>query len=157
MGAVFTFEPASTQDFEALLALRLRAMRESLERVGRYDEQRARERFTANFDPAQTQHIVVRGRRVGFVALLVGQQVLKLDHLYLEPGFEGQGLGSQVLQWACAQADAARCPIELMALKHSVANRFYLKHGFVVDVETEWDIHYRRPALLASTDCSARV
>ena len=41
------YAPAQPGDFEDLLALRLRAMRESLERIGRYDEQRARERLAA--------------------------------------------------------------------------------------------------------------
>jgi len=37
---------------EALVAIRIAAMRESLERIGRFDRQRARERFLAGFDPA---------------------------------------------------------------------------------------------------------
>ena len=61
----FALEGASAGDFEALLALRLRAMRESLERLGRYDEQRARERLAAGFEPEHTHHIVVDGQRVG--------------------------------------------------------------------------------------------
>jgi hypothetical protein len=38
--------PAGEGDFEALLALRMAAMRESLEKVGRFDPQRARERLS---------------------------------------------------------------------------------------------------------------
>jgi hypothetical protein len=37
--------PAHAEDFEALLALRVTAMRESLERIGRFDPGRARARF----------------------------------------------------------------------------------------------------------------
>jgi threonine/homoserine/homoserine lactone efflux protein len=43
-------------------------MRESLERIGRYDPVRARKRLAAGFDAQATHHIVVEGRRVGFVS-----------------------------------------------------------------------------------------
>jgi hypothetical protein len=40
-----TLTTAAAEDFEALVALRIDAMRESLERIGRFDPARARERF----------------------------------------------------------------------------------------------------------------
>jgi hypothetical protein len=73
------FEPASSADAEQLVALRIAAMQPSLERLGRFDPQRARDRFLANFDPARTQHLVVDGQRVGF--LVVRPQA---GHLLLE-------------------------------------------------------------------------
>ena len=39
------FVAAEPSDFESLVALRIEAMRESLERIGRFDPVRARERF----------------------------------------------------------------------------------------------------------------
>jgi GNAT superfamily N-acetyltransferase len=140
----FALEGAVAGDFEALLALRLRAMRESLQRIGRYDEQRARERLAEGFDPAHTQHIVVDGRRVGFTVLKTLSHAMRLDHLYLDPLHQHRGVGHQVLQWVCAQADRAQLPVELCALKGSEANRFYLRHGFVATGEGDWDIDYVR-------------
>ena len=46
-------------DFDELASLRIAAMRESLERVGRFDPERARERLRATFDPMHTHGIVV--------------------------------------------------------------------------------------------------
>ena len=63
---------ASDDDFEALLSLRMAAMRESLQRLGRFDPQRARERLSRAFEPAHTRHILLGGERVGFVVLLPG-------------------------------------------------------------------------------------
>lgn len=142
----FTLEPVLAADFESLLALRLRAMRDSLERLGRYDERRARERLAATFDPAHTQHIVVDGRRVGFVVLKPLSHALRLDHLYIDPPAQDRGIGHQVLAAICADADERLLPVELCALKGSDANRFYLRQGFVAVGEGEWDIDYlRRP------------
>lgn len=50
---------------QGLLELRLRAMRESLERIGRFNPARARSRFLADFDPALMQVAAGVGRLVG--------------------------------------------------------------------------------------------
>jgi ribosomal protein S18 acetylase RimI-like enzyme len=142
--AGFALEGASAGDFEALHALRLRAMRESLERLGRYDEQHARERLAAGFAPEHTQHIVVEGQRIGFVVLKPLSHVLRLDHLYIDPPFQRRGIGAQVMRWVFAHADEVQMPLELCALKGSNANRFYLRHGCVKTGEGDWDIDYLR-------------
>lgn len=140
----FTLQGARADDFEALLALRLRAMQPSLTQIGRYDEQRARERLAAGFDPAHTQHIVVDGQRVGFLVLKHLSHALRLDHFYIDPPYQRGGIGSQVLRQVCAQADEELLPVELCALKGSDANRFYLRHGFVMTGDGDWDHDYLR-------------
>jgi len=57
--------PAQPDDFEALVALRIEAMRESLERIGRFDRTRARERFLNGFSPTHTRHS--RSATIGLV------------------------------------------------------------------------------------------
>jgi len=136
--------PVVASDFEALLALRLRAMRESLMRLGRYDEARARSRLAEGFAPESTHHIEVQGERVGFVVLKRLSQAFRLDHLYIDPAWQNQGLGGKVMRWVCEQADAELLPIELCALKDSDANRFYLRWGFSKVSEGEWDNDYLR-------------
>ncbi|MCU6434291.1 GNAT family N-acetyltransferase [Undibacterium sp. Jales W-56] len=136
---------ASANDFEELLALRIRAMQPSLERLGRFDPQRARERLRASYDPAVTRHIMCGGRRIGFVALKPCEGGILLDHLYLDPAFHGQGFGSQVLQQIFKETDQQGAILHVGALRASRANRFYRKHGFIYSHETEWDICYRRP------------
>ena len=138
--------PAGEGDFEALLALRMAAMRESLERVGRFDPQRARERLSRGYLPAYTRHIRLRGELVGFVVVVPRERDCLLDHLYIHPAAQGQGIGSWVLTQVLADADAQRRAVSVTALKHSDANRFYLRHGFVLQAEGEWDLYYLRPA-----------
>jgi GNAT superfamily N-acetyltransferase len=137
--------PAGDGDFEALLALRMAAMRESLERLGRYDAQRARERLSRGFQPQHTRHIELDGELVGFVVLLPGEDGLVLDHLYIHPSAQGLGIGSWVMADVLARADAQGLAVNVTALRHSEANRFYQRHGFVLQAESEWDLHYRRP------------
>ncbi len=143
----FALEVASVDDFEALHELHLRAMRESLEHLGRYDPQHARERLAAGFAPEHTHHIVVDGRRVGFVVLKPLSHVMRLDHLCIDPAAQRRGIGSQVMGWVFAQADAVQFPLELCALKGSKANHFYLRHGCVKTGEGTWDVDYVRMPL----------
>lgn len=144
LAAPFTLESATAEEFEPLLALRLRAMRPSLEALGRFDPARARERFASTFAPQFTRHVVVQGVRVGCITLRPAAGALHLDHLYLEPAQQGQGLGAALMRWAKAKADAHRWPLVLTALKRSAANGFYQRHGLVAVGEGEWDIEYRR-------------
>jgi ribosomal protein S18 acetylase RimI-like enzyme len=148
--SAFALEPATAADLEPLLALRLRAMRESLERLGRYDAQRARERFAQAYAPEHTWHIVVGGARVGFLVLKRLSHAYRLEQLAIDPPAQRRGIGSAVLRWVCEQADRELLPVELVALKGSDANRFYLRHGFVEIGEGEWDIDYLRQPLTAS-------
>ena len=70
-------------------------------------------------------------------------QALRLDHLYLRTGFQGLGIGEWVLHWAKSQAREQQRDIALTALVESDANRFYLRHGFVLEGEEGVDLHCR--------------
>lgn len=126
-----------------LAELRARAMRPSLEAVGRFDPQRVRARFLETFDPACTWRLVDgEGMRVGVIVVRARDDHLLLDHLYVDPDHQGRGHGAEAL--AQVQADAARrrLPVRLGALKDSPSNAFYRRHGFAPAGATEWDNHY---------------
>ncbi|MCY7315150.1 MAG: GNAT family N-acetyltransferase [Rubrivivax sp.] len=136
--------PVAAADFEALLALRVRAMQPSLQALGRFDPERARERFAATFAPEHMQHIGVAGQRIGCVALRAKPAALRLDHLYIEPAHQNRGIGGLVMDWACAMADLRQQPLELLALQGSDANRFYQRYGLVERSRSDFDIEYQR-------------
>ena len=121
-------------------------MRESLERLGRFDPQRARDRFLSAFDPAFTRHVLLDGRRVGFVVVRPQDDGWLLDHLYVAPAAQGRGVGAAVMAQVLAEADARGLPMRVGALRGSDANRFYARHGFELVEQGEWDNFYRRPA-----------
>jgi ribosomal protein S18 acetylase RimI-like enzyme len=125
-------------------------MRESLERVGRFDPIRARERFISSFEPRNTHHIDVSGKRVGFVVVKHHNNELLLDHLYVIPDAQGSGIGSAVLDHIFKEADAAALPIRVGALKESASNRFYIRHGFRFVESSEFDNYYVRRSVCAA-------
>ncbi|MGH8832783.1 MAG: GNAT family N-acetyltransferase [Polaromonas sp.] len=132
-------------DFEAMAALRIEAMRESLERLGRFDPERARERLRAGFETTFMHHIVLdRGERIGFVTLRPeGRDALRLDHLYIRPMHQGQGIGAWIMDWIQSRARATGIAVKVTVLKRSDAHRFYERHGFKPEGEDTWDLHYR--------------
>jgi GNAT superfamily N-acetyltransferase len=139
-----TLQAAQQGDAEALVALRILAMRESLERVGRFDPERARQRFLSTFSPEHTRHIVIAGERTGFVVVKRDREGLLLDHLYVDPRFQNRGIGAAVLRQVFAEADEAGMPLRVGALRGSDSNRFYARYGFAMVKEEEWDNYYLR-------------
>ena len=139
------FEPAESGDFEALLDLRSEAMRESLQRIGRFDPDRSRARFLASFSPAQTRRILLDGEPVGFFATRPEEGALRMDHLYLHPASQGRGIGAVVLGHVILEADLQALPLRVSALRDSSSNRFYLRHGFRLVERGDFDNHYLRP------------
>lgn len=140
-----TFTPASEDDFEPLLALRHLAMRESLERVGRFDPDRARARFRAGFSPEHTVLIHDGGVFVGCVTVRpMDDGAAWVENLYLHPGQQGRGLGAQVMRRILDDAGAQGRTVRLSVLVQSDANRFYERLGFVETHREAWDIYYER-------------
>lgn len=131
-------------DFEALVAIRIEAMRESLERIGRFDPVRARERFREGFCAEFTRHIEVSGRRVGFAVVKPDYEGWLLDHLYIRPNAQGAGIGSVVLRHIFMEADVAGMTLRVGALRESASNRFYTRHGFQLVKSSEFDNYYVR-------------
>ena len=142
--APITFSAVTAEDFDELAALRIAAMCESLERVGRFDPARARERLRHSFHPEHTAFIVLDGQRIGFYTFRPVDDGFSLDHLYIHPDCQSRGAGSHVLRHLLSQSDAMQLPVRLGALRDSASNRFYQRHGFVQTAEDEWDIYYLR-------------
>lgn len=146
-----SLEPITAEDFEALFALRMEAMRDSLARLGLGDLQRSRERFTHQFDAQRTQQILRDGERIGFVLLRPAGDHLHLEQLFIRPGAQGGGTGSWVMDWVKSHGQ----DVTLSALKLSDANRFYRRHGFEPVGENELEIEYRWRCSAAGTQSAA--
>lgn len=117
-------------------------MRESLQQLGRFDPIRARTRFLSNFVPADTRKVLVAGRLAGFYVIQRHDDHLYLDHLYIAPAYQNNGLGGTILNDVKRLAWQLKLPVRLGALKKSRANAFYLHHGFVITHQAQWDIYY---------------
>lgn len=132
--------PASVADVEAIAELRAVVMRADLERLGRYDEQRVRQRLRDGFEPAHTWVIEVSGAFAGCVALRPAEDAHWLEHFYLAPHLQGSGIGSDVLSRLLERCDQEGVPVRLNVLQGSPARRLYERHGFVLETEDPVDV-----------------
>ncbi|MEU3340853.1 GNAT family N-acetyltransferase [Streptomyces sp. NPDC002144] len=148
--ADWEIRPASAADVEAVAELRAQVMRPDLERLGRYDEHRVRQRLRDGFVPAHTWVIEVARAFAGCVALRPAQDAHWLEHFYLDPAFQGRGIGSAVLSTLLERHERDDAPIRLNVLRGSPARRLYERHGFRVESEDPVDVFMVREPVPAA-------
>lgn len=145
MPEAWRFAPVNEADFEPLLAIRIEVMREHLERVFRYEPERARRFFRAAFDEPGLRLILIDGALAGCVAFRPRDGEIVIDSFYLARRYHNRGLGTDILKALLAEADALGRPVELGVLHGSPAGRFYERHGFAKVDGDEVEAYYRRP------------
>ena len=142
----FRLRPVSEADFEPLLSLSIRVLRADLERLGRFKPELRRERFRAAFHPATLSAIEVAGECVGCIGAEPHSDHLHIHAFYVQPEFQGCGLGAAVLAQVTGQY--ARLPVRIEVLKGSAALGFWQWQGFRQSGEQEFDLLLERPAPL---------
>ncbi|MGW8486002.1 GNAT family N-acetyltransferase [Streptomyces sp. NPDC055886] len=136
---------AESSDIEAIAELRATVMRADLERLGRYDGHRVRQRLRDSFSARYTSVITVDGDLAGCVTVRPAEDRLWLEHFYLAPRHQGRGLGSAVLRTVLARTDAQGMTVGLNVLRGSAARRLYERHGFVREAQDPIDVFMVRP------------
>ncbi|GHH79267.1 N-acetyltransferase [Kitasatospora indigofera] len=132
--------PASAADVEAVAELRAEVLRADLERLGRYDEQRVRQRLRDAFAPAHTWVIEVGGAFAGCVSLRPAEDAHWLEHFYLAAHLQGSGIGTAVLRGLLERCDRVGTLVRLNVLQGSPARRLYERHGFTPESEDPVDV-----------------
>ena len=94
----WSLRPAVDSDAQWIAELRALVMRPDLERLGRFDPVRVRQRFLSAFDPVVTQVVLLSGQEAGSIAVRPDQGSLWIEHFYLRADCQGKGIGSLVLQ-----------------------------------------------------------
>lgn len=138
--AYVALRPAVADDVEWIAELRAIVLRPDLERLGRYDDIRVRQRFRDAFDPADTRIILVDGEDCGSVAIRREDGTDWLEHFYIASAQQGRGVGGRVL--AMLLDDRRR--YRLNVLQGSPARRLYERHGFRVERQDEIDVFLKR-------------
>lgn len=142
----WALRPLDPADVEPLAELRAQVMRADLERLGRWDEHRVRQRWRDSYDLEHTFAVTVDGDLAGCVTFRPAQGGLHIEHFYLAPHLQGRGLGSAVLGELLARADAQGLTVRLVVLQGSPARRLYERHGFTLESEDPVDVLMSRPS-----------
>lgn len=140
----FVLRPAVATDAAWIAELRAVVMRPDLERLGRFDPVRVRERFLAAFEPEQTYVIHSDGVDAGVIAVRPEADARWIEHFFIAPAHQGKGLGGAVLRHVMAASVDER-PFRLDVLQGSPARRLYERHGFVLESEDPVDVFMVAP------------
>ena len=132
---------ANGADFEFAYELRKNVMKDYVAQTwGKWDEQFQRDHFKEHFSPGRTDIIVCRGRDIGWMDVDRGAERIYLSKIYLQPQFQRQGIGSQLINRLFEEADGKGLPVGLRVLKINPARRLYERLGFSLSGATE--THY---------------
>ncbi|MER8087041.1 GNAT family N-acetyltransferase [Streptomyces sp. NPDC094048] len=143
----WALRPAEPEDVEVMAELRAVVMRPDLERLGRYDDHRVRQRLRDVYAPEHTSVILADGAFAGCVTLRPVEGGLWLENFYLSPALQGRGIGTGVLRSLLARADEEGVAVRLDVLQGSAARALYERHGFTEERQDPIDVFMvRTPA-----------
>jgi GNAT superfamily N-acetyltransferase len=135
----WSLRAAVDDDAQWIAELRAVVLRPDLERLGRFDPVRVRQRFLSAFDPVVTQVVLVGGQEAGAIAVRPDEGSLWIEHFYLRADCRGKGIGSLVLRRQLGAGQDGR-PFRLNVLRGSRAQALYERHGFVVESQDAVDV-----------------
>lgn len=147
----WVLRPAVAADVEVIAELRATVLRADLERLGRYDEHRVRQRLRDSLSLRHTSVVTIDSDLAGCVTVRPAEGRQWLEHFYLAPHCQGRGLGSAPLRTVLERTDAQGMTVGLNVLRGSAARRLYERHGFVVEAQDPIDLFMvRMPGALTN-------
>lgn len=109
-----------------------------------WDENKQSAGFAEQWKLQDVQIITVEGRTVGWLQAAETASEIFLQQLFVSPDYQGQGIGSKVLQTLLKSWERTGKPVVLTVLKNNPARRLYERHGFVVVAEVGVKLQMRR-------------
>lgn len=94
-----------------------------------------------SLDVSNHEMVEFDGALVGCSATRLDREALHLLRFYIAPNVRNQGIGSEVLNQVIARARSMSLPVRLRVLVNNPAVRFYTRHGFRKDTETDTHIY----------------
>lgn len=127
--------PACDADLAFACDLTRRAM---LPYYSRFDLLWSDDDFAAAWHWRDNRLVKSGGEVCGYVSLSEDSRALYIRELHLLPAARGQGLGSQVLDWAMSLAASRGLPrVRLLVFKGNPAQSLYRRKGFVLVSEDD--------------------
>lgn len=104
---------------------------------GNWDEKAQDDFFNSAWKGSKHEIIYTNGKPCGYFSMDESDDSITLHELVLLPEFQGQGIGSKILNEVIEIAKAKNIPARLQVLKENKAAELYRKLGFKQTGETE--------------------
>lgn len=140
-----TLRKATEDDREFLRRLHHTVVRRYVEAIWGWDEVRQDEFVRQELEQTSPLIIEINGQSAGQITVNEREDEWTLVQLFILPEFQGQGIGTALLQWITREADCCEVPIVLRVFKANPARHLYERFGFCVEREDDICFHMRRP------------
>lgn len=143
------FRNVKDEDLDFLVRLRKLSMNEHLSKAKiKLTNEQHLERVKEHY---YQSHIILRDRKpigvikFGITSLKGTSKSLHIRQLQILPKYQGQGIGSKVLQVIKKKALQMQLPITLNVLLKNPARGLYLRHGFQIESKNKIEFQMRCP------------
>lgn len=137
----YILRTATRADFEFLYRLKKACLKEYVAATWGWDESYQKSHFSQHFEPAKIQIIVVDGHDVGQLSVEKRPGEIYIGEIYILRIYQGQGLGTIILQDLIAEAKTQRSTVSLQVLRVNPARKLYERLGFRIVAQNE--THYQ--------------
>jgi GNAT superfamily N-acetyltransferase len=142
--------PAVSQDFEYCKRLYFTGMKKIIEELG-LDMSAQAASFLQNWDLAEVRIIAVGNSDVGWLQSSVRDDGLFVAQLFVDDPFQGQGIGTEVMNRLIGEASRLNQAVCLAVVKTNPALRLYERLGFHITHEDDRKFYLKRnPDIAAS-------
>jgi GNAT superfamily N-acetyltransferase len=131
----YILRSAIDEDFEFIYTVVKSTMRDYVEAIWGWDERTQRRIHEIRWNPFENMVIVVNGEDAGRLSVDSYDDHVHLNNIQILPEFQGQGLGTQIIQDILNRA--GNRPVRLRVLRGNPAKQLYERLGFRVVRESE--------------------
>ena len=107
---------------------------------GQWDEAWQRQHFIEKWNPKRYEIVEKEGCPIGVLSVSRTQVEVCIIEIQLLPAYQGQGIGTELLQQELLFADERNLPVRLQVLRANRARGLYERLGFQIYDET--DTHF---------------
>ena len=140
---MIAFRPAGPDDFDYCERLYFAEM-ERINRELKLDRDAQKASFRRQWVASEVRIIEHGGTDIGWLQSAIRDGALFLGQLFVEPAFQGQGIGTQVMNILIAEATGAGRAMTLGVVKINPALRLYQRLGFRITHEDARKFYMRR-------------
>jgi GNAT superfamily N-acetyltransferase len=109
-----------------------------------WDDREQQALFDESFAPELYEVIQVDGEDAGVLALETNEVEIWLGLIEIQPRFQGQGVGTSIVEWVLQRCAEANKPVALRVLRvNRSARLLYERLGFVADREDDVRVYLR--------------
>lgn len=138
---MFTTRPAETDDYDFFFQLRKISLYDLVQSIFGWDEHIQQRICHQEWQEARPTIIEVEGKKAGSYLVQIHADHIFLSRFYILPEFQGQGMGSLIIQNTISIADSKKLPIRLCYLKGNKVENLYERFGFQITSEDHEFVH----------------